>query len=68
MRDWAAQDRRVQHSVTREVGDVFAAPAQEAEILDSLDWGTDIAVDEGHDLSALRYAARASSTALTIGM
>jgi hypothetical protein len=64
----AAHDGRMQHSVTREVGDVFAAPAQEAEILDPLDWGTDIAVDEGHDLSALRYAAPASSTASTIGM
>jgi len=68
MRGRAAQDRRMQHSLAHEVSNVFAAPAQEAQILDPLDWSTDIAVDGGHDLSPLRYAARASGTASMIGI
>jgi hypothetical protein len=68
MCDRAAQNGRMQHPLAHEVGHIFAAPAQEPQILDPLYRGADIAVDEGHGSSPLWYAARASSTAPTIGI
>jgi hypothetical protein len=58
MRDRAAQDGGMQHPLAREVGNIFAAPAQEAQILDAFDRGSNVSIDSGHDLSVLRYAAR----------
>jgi hypothetical protein len=53
MCDRAAQDGRMQHPLTQDVADKFAAPAQEAQILDPFDRRADIAVGEGH-VSPLR--------------
>jgi hypothetical protein len=63
----AAQDDRMQQAFAAEVVDVFAAAAQEAQVFPPLD----AAADEGilhRPVSDFLYAARASSTASTIGM
>jgi hypothetical protein len=64
----AAQDGRMQHSLACKVRDVFTWAAQEAKILDPLNWGADVAVDEAHRSSLLQYAVCTSTTASMIGM
>ena len=54
MRDRAAQDRRVQHAGALDVADIFAASAQKAQILDALDRGADVTVDQRHGLPPFR--------------
>jgi hypothetical protein len=58
----------MQHAVPLQIADELATAAQKARILDPLDRAADIPVCPDHGLSAFRYAARASSTASTIGM
>ena len=56
MCQWAAQDSGMQHPVSRKVGNVFAAPAQKTQILDTLNRGADVAVygRYGHGVLPLR--------------
>src|SRR5438477_5847933 len=68
MRDRAAQDCRMQHSLALQISDKLAAAAQKPEIFYPLDRAADIPVRPDHGLSAFRYAARASSKASSIGM
>src|ERR1043166_2552545 len=68
MRDRAAQDRCVQHSFALQIPDKLASAAQKPQILGPLDRAADITVRPDHGLLVFRYAARASSTASTIGM
>src|SRR5438105_11692071 len=51
-----AQDHGMQHAVRREIVDVLAAPAQEAQILDALNRSA----DKGIALSGVFHPARAS--------
>ena len=59
---------RMQHALALQIADKLAAAAQKARILDPLDRAADIPVRSDHGLFACRYAARASSTASTIGI
>ena len=56
--DGAAQDRRVQHALARDVVDVLPAPAQEAEIFQALDRAADERVDRSHGRCLVRSVAR----------
>ena len=54
MGDGAAQDRRVQHVLAREIVNVLSAPAQKAQILEPFDRAADERVDRSHAQSPLR--------------
>ena len=74
--DGAAQDRRIQHIAAREIVDIFPASAQKTQILEPFDRAANERVDGSHLRSPPRslarafglYAARASSTASTMGI
>jgi hypothetical protein len=54
MGDGAAQDRRMQHVLAREIVDVLSAPAQKAQILEPFDRAADERVDRSHARSPPR--------------
>ena len=54
MRARAAQDRGMQHALAPQIADKFAAAAQKAQILDSLDRAADVTVGPNHGLSVFR--------------
>jgi hypothetical protein len=49
-----AQDRGMQHALTSQIADKFAAASQKAQILDSLDRAADVTVGPDHGLSVFR--------------
>jgi len=54
VRNWAAQDGRMQHSHALQIADELAAAAQKAQILDPLDRASDVPVRSDHGLLAFR--------------
>src|SRR5215831_7279839 len=60
----AATVGRPQPDRSLEIRHIFAAPAQEAQILDPFDGGTDIAIDSSHCLSAFAGSEVPSSPQL----
>jgi len=66
VRESAAHDRSVQHSVAFQIIHVLPAPPQETQVLDALDGLADVGIPPAHGvlpLPRLGYGARASSTA-----
>jgi hypothetical protein len=59
MGDGAAQDRRVQHVLAREIVDILSASAQKAQILEPFDRAADERVDRSHARPPLRSLALA---------
>ena len=58
--DRAAQKRRVQHVLAREIVDILPAAAEEAEILEAFDRAADERIDRSH----LRSRARSPASSL----
>ena len=57
MGDGAAQERRVQHVLAREIVDILSAAAEEAEIFEAFDRAADERVDRSHLCSRARSPA-----------
>jgi len=69
VRDRAADNDGMDLAHAVDIADIAAAATQEARVLDTLDRAADEGVGDFHGAPCLsRYAARASSTASTIGI